>query len=64
MQLRGQALSVPARPVKRDGKAVRFIPYGLYQVKNGRELVENNGLVFLSVNIDPLVPFRDRSQRL
>ena len=50
--------------VERDGKAVCFVADGLHYVQNWGVMVEDDGLILLSMNVDDLFAFSDRGQRL
>src|ERR1700691_3628842 len=47
-----------------DGEAVRLVADALDQMQDGRAAVEDDGLVFLSVEVDDFFSFGDGGERL
>ena len=46
------------------GEAMGFVADHLHQMQDGRMMVENDGVVLLSVDVDDFFSLSDRGQRL
>jgi len=53
-----------ALAVVADGEAMALVADELDEMKHGRAAVEDDGLVFASVEVNDFFPFRDRRERL
>jgi hypothetical protein len=63
-QFGGAVAHLPALAVEGDGEAVSLVADLLHEVQHRRVMVENNRLVFLSVDVDDFFPLGDSGQRL
>src|SRR5450759_5912044 len=62
--LGGAVADLAALAMEGYGEAMRFVADHLHQMQDGRMMVENDGIVLLSVNVDDLFSLRDGSERL
>ncbi len=63
-QLGGAVANLAALAMEGHGEAMGFVADLLHQMQDGRMMVEHDGIVFLSVDVNDLFSFRDRGERL
>ena len=63
-QFGGAVADLPTLAVESHCKAVGFVADLLHQMQHGRMMVEHDGIIFLSIDVDDLFSFGDGRQRL
>src|ERR1700722_4905976 len=63
-QFSGSVTDLPPLAMEGYRKTMGFVSDHLNQMQDGRMMIQNNGVIFLSVDVDDFFSFCDRCQRL